>query len=129
MGVKKTIALVENMGYLFLTQTLGIDTVINQKLIAASHIFSFIRKGEIVMLMNVSDADAEVVEYVVKPHTKITQSAVKDLVGFPKGAIIGGVIRGNESYITVGDSVIKPDDRVVVFSKPEAIYEVEKFFH
>ncbi|MCB9099834.1 MAG: Trk system potassium transporter TrkA [Anaerolineales bacterium] len=129
MGVKKTIALVENMGYLFLTQTLGIDTVINQKLIAASHIFSFIRKGEIVMLMNVSDADAEVVEYVVKPHTRITQSAVKDLVGFPKGAIIGGVIRGEESYITVGDSVIKPDDRVVVFSKPEAIYEVEKFFH
>ncbi|MCB0194289.1 MAG: Trk system potassium transporter TrkA [Anaerolineae bacterium] len=129
MGVKKTIALVENMGYLYLTQTLGIDTVINQKLIAASHIFSFIRKGEIVLLMNLSDADAEIVEYVVKPHTRITQGAVKDMVGFPKGAIIGGVIRGEQSFITVGDSELKPDDRVVVFSKPEAIHEVEKFFH
>ena len=129
MGVKKTIALVENMGYLYLTQTLGIDTVINQKLIAASHIFSFIRKGEIVLLMNLSDADAEVVEYIVKPHTKITQSAIKDLVDFPRGAIIGGVIRGEQSFITVGDSELKPDDRVVVFSKPDAIHEVEKFFH
>ncbi|HMQ50947.1 MAG TPA: Trk system potassium transporter TrkA [Anaerolineae bacterium] len=129
MGVKKTIALVENMGYLYLTQTLGIDTVINQKLIAASHIFSFIRKGEIVLLMNLSDADAEIVEYVVKPGTKITKGAIKELSDFPKGAIIGGVVRGNESFITVGDSVLKPNDRVVVFSKPEAIHAVEKFFH
>lgn len=128
MGVKKTIALVENMGYLYLTQTLGIDTVINQKLIAASHIFSFIRKGEIVLLMSLSDADAEIVEYIVKPDTKITEGAVKDL-NFPKGAIIGGVIRGEQSFITVGDSVLRPDDRVVVFSKPEAIHAVETFFH
>ena len=128
-GVKKTIALVENMGYLFLTQTLGIDTVINQKLIAASHIFSFIRKGEIVRLMNLSDAEAEVVEYVVKPHTKITTNSIKNLAGFPKGAIIGGVIRGEESFITVGDSVLRPDDRVVVFTKPEAIPVLESFFH
>jgi len=128
-GVKKTIALVENMGYLLLSQTLGIDTVINQKLIAASHIFSFIRKGEIVWLMSMSDADAEVVEYIAKPHTKITLNSVKNLTEFPRGAIIGGVIRGEESFITVGSSVIEPGDRVVVFSKPEAIPEVETFFH
>jgi trk system potassium uptake protein TrkA len=128
-GVKKTIALVENMGYLILTQTLDIDTVINQKLIAAGHIFSFIRKGEIVWLMSLSDADAEVVEYIVKPDTKITSGPIKNLVGFPKGAIIGGVIRGEESFITVGDSVLRPNDRVVVFSKPEAIPVLETFFH
>jgi trk system potassium uptake protein TrkA len=129
MGVKKTIALVENMSYLLLSQTLGIDTVINQKMIAASHIFRFIRKGEIAWLMSMSDADAEVVEYIVKPNTKITSSSIKNLTGFPRGAIIGGVIRGEESFITVGDSIIKPGDRVVVFSKPEAIPEVETFFH
>ncbi len=128
-GVKKTIALVDNMDYMLLTQNLGIDTVINQKLIAASHIFSFIRKGEIVLLMNLSDADAEICEYVVKPNTKITTNAIKDLTGFPKGAIIGGVIRGEESFITVGDSVLQPDDRVVVFSRPEAIEQLETFFH
>lgn len=128
-GVKKTIALVENMGYLLLTQTLGIDTVINQKLIAANHIFSFIRKGDIVLLMSLSDADAEVCEYIVKPNTKITQSAIKNLVDFPKGAIIGGVVRGEESFITVGDSMLQADDRVIVFSRPEAIPQVETFFH
>lgn len=128
-GVKKTIALVENMDYMLLTQNLGIDTVINRKLIAASHIFSFIRKGEIVLLMNLSDADAEVCEYIVKPNTKITQGKIKDLPDFPKGAIIGGVIRGNESFITVGNSTLQPDDRVVIFTRPEAIAEVESFFH
>lgn len=128
-GVKKTIALVENMDYMLLTQNLGIDTVINQKMIAAGHIFSFIRKGEIVMLMNLSDADAEICEYIVKPDTKITRSAVKDLGGFPKGAIIGGVVRGDHSFITVGDSVLQPDDRVVVFSRPEAVKQLDTFFH
>lgn len=127
-GVKKTIALVENMSYLLLTQNLGIDTVINQKLIAASHIFSFIRKGEIVMLMSLSDADAEIVEYIAKPNTKIIDTPIKDL-GFPNDAIIGGVIRGEEGFITVGDSVIQADDRVVVFSRPEAIHDVERFFN
>ncbi len=128
-GVKKTIALVENMDYMLLTQNLGIDTVINQKMIAAGHIFSFIRKGEIVMLMNLSDADAEICEYIVKPNTKITQGAVKDLKGFPKGAIIGGVVRGNNAFITVGDSVLQPDDRVVVFSRPDAVKQLDTFFH
>ena len=128
-GVKKTIALVENMGYMLLTQNLGIDTVINQKLIAASHIFSFIRKGDIVQLMGLADADAEVCEYIAKPNTKIVNTPIKELRNFPKGAIIGGVIRGEESFITIGDSVIQPQDRVVVFSRPEAIYDVETFFN
>lgn len=128
-GVKKTIALVENMNYMLLTQNLGIDTVINQKLIAASHIFSFIRKGDIVQLMSLSDAQAEVCEYIAKPNTKIVNTPIRDLNGFPKGAIIGGVIRGEESFITIGDSIIRPNDRVVVFSRPEAIYAVETFFN
>jgi trk system potassium uptake protein TrkA len=128
-GVKKTIALVENMSYMLLTQNLGIDTVINQKLIAASHIFSFIRRGDIVQLMSLSDAEAEVCEYIAKPHTKIVDTPIKNLRGFPKGAIIGGVIRNNEAFITVGDSIIRPNDRVVVFSRPEAIYDVETFFN
>jgi trk system potassium uptake protein TrkA len=79
--------------------------------------------------MNLSDADAEVCEYIVKPNTKITQSAIKNLADFPKGAIIGGVVRGEESFITVGDSILQANDRVVVFSRPEAIPQVETFFH
>jgi trk system potassium uptake protein TrkA len=114
---------------MLLTQNLGIDTVINQKLIAASHIFSFIRRGDIVQLMSLSDAEAEVCEYIAKPHTKIVDTPIKNLRGFPKGAIIGGVIRNNEAFITVGDSIIRPNDRVVVFSRPEAIYDVETFFN
>ncbi len=127
-GVRKTIALVENTSYMLLTQNLGIDTVINQKLIAASHIFSYIRKGEIVLLMSLSDADAEICEYIAKPDTKIVDTPIKNL-NFPAGAIIGGVIRGDEGFITMGDSIIRAEDRVVVFSRPEAVHDVETFFN
>ncbi|MCB0445093.1 MAG: Trk system potassium transporter TrkA, partial [Gelidibacter sp.] len=49
-GVKKTIALVENMDYYQLSQSIGIDTLINKKLLAANNIFRYIRKGEVVAM-------------------------------------------------------------------------------
>ncbi len=127
-GVKKTIALIENMSYTILSQNLGIDTIINKQLIAASYIFRFIRKGEIVLATNLSSVDAEIFEYYVKPGMKITKKPIKDL-NFPTGAIIGGVVRGNESFITIGSTLIKPGDYAVVFSLPDAIHEVEVFFN
>ena len=81
------------------------------------------------MLMSLSDADAEICEYVVKPNTKIANTPIKDLEDFPRNAIIGGVIRGEKSFITIGDSIIRPYDKVVVFSRPEAVPEVEDFFN
>jgi trk system potassium uptake protein TrkA len=71
--------------------------------------------------------DAEVLEFIVKPRSKITNKLIRDLK-FPKDAIIGGVVRGENSYVTMGDFRIEPRDRVVVFSMPEAIHEVEGFF-
>ncbi|OQY45610.1 MAG: hypothetical protein B6242_09850 [Anaerolineaceae bacterium 4572_78] len=97
-------------------------------MIAASYIFRFIRKGEIVLATNLSSVDAEIFEYYVKPGMKITKKPIKDL-NFPTGAIIGGVVRGNESFITIGSTLIKPGDYAVVFSLPDAIHEVEVFFN
>jgi trk system potassium uptake protein TrkA len=127
LGVKKAIALVDKADYIPLTQTIGLDSLINKKLLAANSISRFIRKGEIVAMATLEGIDAEVLEYIAQPGSIITKKKVKDL-GFPKEAIIGGVIRGNESVITIGNSQIKENDKVVVFSLPGAVKKIEKYF-
>ena len=127
LGVTKTIALVDNVDYIPLTQTIGLDSLINKKLIAANNILKFIRKANIISIATLQGIDAEVLEYVAQPNSTITKKKVKDLK-FPQNAIIGGYIRGEESFISVGESQIEANDRVVVFSLPGTIHKVEKFF-
>lgn len=126
-GVRKTIALVENMDYFQLSQSIGIDTLINKKLLAANSIFRYIRKGEVVAMTKLANMNAELLEFEVKANTKITKNKIKD-TKFPKSAIIGGVIRNGEGLITLGDFIIEAGDRVVVCCLPRSIAEVEKFF-
>jgi len=126
-GVKKTIALVENMDYFQLSQSIGIDTLINKKLLAANSIFRYIRKGEVVAMTKLTNMNAELLEFVVKPKSKITNKRIKDL-DFPKSAIFGGVIRNEDGLIPLGDFRIEAGDRVVVCCLPRSISEVEAFF-
>lgn len=127
LGVKKVIALVDKVDYIPLTQTIGLDSLINKKLIAANNISRFIRKGEVVALTTLEGIDAEVLEYVAQSGSPVTKKAVKDL-GFPKEAMIGGLVRGDEVLIAVGDTQIHPGDRVVIFTLPGGIKKIEKFF-
>lgn len=127
LGVQKTIALVDNVDYVPLTQTIGLDALINKKLIAASSISRFIRKANIISIATLQGIDAEVFEYIAKENSKITSSDVKDLK-FPKNAIIGGYIRDGKGHITVGDTRIKAGDKVVIVALPDDFAKVEKFF-
>lgn len=126
-GVKKTIALVENMDYYQLSQSIGVDTLINKKLLAANNIFRYIRKGEVVAMTKLTNMNAELLEFVVKEKSKITNKQIKDL-NFPKSAIFGGVIRHGEGLIPKGDFKVQEGDRAVVCCLPRSISEVEAFF-
>jgi len=127
LGVKKAIALVDKVNYIPLTQTIGLDSLINKKLIAANNISRYIRKSEVLALSTLEGIDADIMEYVVQPNSPITKKPIKDL-NFPKEAIIGGIIRGQESMIAVGDTRIQNGDKVVVFSLPGGVKQTEKFF-
>lgn len=127
-GVKKTVALVENMDYINISQTIGIDTLINKKLIAASNIFRHIRKGEILALANLHNIDAEVFEFEVQPNARVTKKVVKEL-RFPREAIIGGVIREGKALMSFGDFQLQSGDKAIVFCLPEAISIVEDLFN
>ena len=126
-GVKKTIALVENMDYINISQTIGIDTLINKKLLAASEIFKHVRKGEVLALANLKHVDAEVLEFKVSPNSKVTKNIIKN-IKLSRNAVFGGVIRDGEALMTFGDIQIIADDKVVVFCLPDAIEDVEKLF-
>ena len=127
-GVKKTIALVENMDYYQLSQSIGIDTLINKKLLAANNIFRYIRKGEVVAMTKLNTMNAELLEFVVNSKSKITKKQIKDL-DFPRSAIIGGVIRDGKGMIPLGNFHVQVRDRVVVCCLPRSITEVEAFFN
>jgi trk system potassium uptake protein len=126
-GVKKTIALVENIDYIDISQNIGIDTVINKKLITASYIARFTMRSEIASNKVLYGIDAEVFEFVAKEKSLVTKKEIRKL-NFPQDAIIGGIIRKDKSYIAVGDFKIEPGDRVIVFSLPAAIHRVDRFF-
>ncbi len=126
-GVKRAIALVENIDYISLSQNIGIDTLINKKMIAINNIFRFVREGQVEALTSLHGVESEVLEYIVHKNCKITSVPIKKL-NFPRDAVIAGVIRGDESMTASGDLHIQEGDRVVVFSLPSAIHRVQAFF-
>lgn len=127
MGVPKTIAEVENIEYIKLAEGMGVDAVINKKLITAGRIFRFTLSNKVRSIKCLNGSDAEVLEFLVNPDSNITRGPIKDLK-FPKEAIIGGIIRGNESFIANEYTEIKPYDRVVVFALPQVLAKVNNFF-
>lgn len=126
-GVDKTIALVENIDYIHLSQSIGVDTLINKKLIAANFIFRYIRQGEVLSLTSLHGADVEVLEFEVSPKAKIIGKTIRDLK-FPKNAVVGGVIRKGVGRIPDSNFVFEEKDHIVVLSKLQCIHKVESYF-
>lgn len=126
-GVKKTIALVENMDYFDLSHSIGIDTLINKKLLAANNIFRYIRRGEVVAMTKLSNLNAELLEFEVNAKSAVCNKTIKS-INFPITAIIGGVIRNGIGMIALGSFKIQEGDRVVVCCLLKSIKTVEKLF-
>ena len=127
-GVKKTIALIENIDFIDVAHNVGIDTIINKKLIAASYIERFAQGQGIKSLKMLSGVDAEVLELVAAESSYITSKKILHL-DLPNDAIIGGLIRNGEAIITRGSTTIKPGDKVIVFSLPSCVRKVNKLFN
>ena len=127
LGVGRTIALVENTGFISLSQDIGIDTIINKKLITASYIARFMVRGDAVSSKWLSGTNAELIELNVGKRAPATRHSIREL-GLPKGATIGGIIRGNETIFPTRDTQIMAKDKVVVFALPKVVEQVAKLF-
>jgi len=125
-GVRKTIAMVENIGLFDYTQNLGIDTLINKKMAAANFIFRYIIKDRV--LTHLYGVNARIQEFVVKKNSEITQKPIYKL-NFPENAIISGVVRNDKGYITLGNFQLVAEDKVFVFSLPQSNPDINSFFN
>ena len=128
MGVKKVIAEVENLNYINLADSVGVDTIINKKMVSASNIFRFTMSTDVLAIKCLTGSDAEVLEFIVKPNSPATKEPIKDL-GLPSDVTIGGIVRGDKVFIASGKTEIAAYDRVVVFAMPSAIAKVGEFFN
>ena len=128
MGVSKTVAEVENIDYIGMAESLDIGSVINKKMITASHIYQMMLDADVSNVKCLTFANADVAEFTVKADSLITKHPVKDL-GLPKGMTIGGLIRNGEGIVVMGDTLIQPGDHVVVFCLSMMIKKIEKFFN
>ena len=128
LGVKKSVAEVENNDYIMLAESMDIGTVINKKMIAASYIYQLTLDADVLNVRSLSSADAEVVEFVAKPGSKITRSKIMDL-RLPDQVNIGGFVRNGVGTIVNGNTIIMPNDHVIVFCVSSAIRKMETFFN
>ncbi len=127
LGVYKTVALVENVNYIHISQNIGIDTIINKKLIAANNIFRFVRKGRVEAIASLHGVNAEIIEFVVHKKNRLLQHPIRKL-GLPKTSIIAGIIRGENNIVPNGDFTFELGDKVIILAMPEAIHKVEEIF-
>jgi trk system potassium uptake protein len=127
MGVKMTIAEVENMEFINLAENTGIDTIINKKISAASRIFRHTASPNVTQVKCMAGTEAEVLEFIVPANAKITKGTLRS-IDFPKDAIVGGGTRDGVPFIATGDTIINANDKVVVFTLPSAYERLSKYF-
>ena len=127
-GVFKTVAKVENIDYIPMADSMDIGSVINKKLIAASHIYQFLLDADVSNVKCLTFANADVAELVARPGSKITRKPVKDLK-LPRDMTLGGLIRNGEPMMIKGDTQIQAYDHVVVFCLDTAMRKLEDYFN
>lgn len=127
LGVRKTVAMVENVNYVNMAESLDIGTIINKKAIAASHIYQMMLNNSVMNMRFLTSANADVAEFVAKGKSRVTKKQVKDL-GLPKGTTLGGLVRNGEGMLVSGHTQILANDIVVVFCHNIDVKVLEKFF-
>lgn len=127
LGVKKTVAEVENMDYISVAENLGIGTIINKKLITVSNIYRFLLHADVSNIKSLTIANADVAEIIVSPNSKITKKEIKEL-NFPRNITLGGLIRNGEPMMIDGNTVVEPYDKVVAFCLEDSLKVAEKYF-
>ena len=126
-GVRKTIAQVENIDYLDMAESLDVGTIINKKVIAASHIYQMLLKSSVDNVKMLTVAEADVAEFVVKANSKVTRDKVMNL-GLPRGVNIGGMFRDGKAMLVGGNTLLHEGDRIVVFCIAGTLKRLDKFF-
>ena len=124
LGAKRTAVLYTKPDYIDVIEAIGVDRAISVRLSVANEILSLLHMHGVAHVALVEEGRAEVLEFDIKPETKIIGTPLKD-VDFPEGSIVGIVLRGEEVIIPRGNYIAALGDRVIIFTLPEAVRKVE----
>ena len=127
LGVRKTVAMVENLDYVSMAESLDIGTIVNKKALAASYIYQMMLDADVNNIRFLMSANADVAEFTAQQGSKVTRKKVFEL-GLPKDATIGGLVRHDEGFLVSGNTQIEAGDSVVVFCHDIHMSKIEKFF-
>ncbi|MEP0710295.1 MAG: TrkA C-terminal domain-containing protein, partial [Algoriphagus sp.] len=127
-GVYKTIAHVDTREYIHISHSIGVDSLINKKLVAANEISRYLKKGTVEAVSGIYGVDAEFIQYSVCKNNRLVKNPLREL-HFPDTAIVAGVIRGDQVFIPDGDFQLNLNDKAIVLALPEAKNTLEKLFH
>lgn len=127
LGVRKTVAMVENTDYISMAESLEIGTIINKKTFAASHIYQMMLKADITSVKSLTIAQADVAEFYVSEEARIIRKPIKDL-NLPDCVTLGGLVRDGHGELINGNTLVRPGDTVVAFCLNGGIKKLEKYF-
>jgi len=127
LGTKKVIAKVDRINYIPILKKIGVDAVVNPRMTTASAILRFIRRGKIISLTLLKEGEAEVIELIVSPHSKIINKPLKN-ANLPQNSIIGAIVRKDKVIIPHGNDIIQPEDKIIIFALSSDINKIEKIF-
>lgn len=127
LGIRKTVAMVENLDYVDMADSLDIGTIINKKTLAAGHIYQMMLDADVTNVRSLMMVDSDVAEFVAAEGSRVTKKAVKDL-GLPFGTTIGGLVRRKQGILVNGNTRIEAGDSVMVFCHEQNLKKLEKYF-
>ena len=125
MGARKAIARINKFSYFPLMSAIGLDQIVSPRLSAINTILQHVRRGKVLSAISIKGEQAEVLEAVALETSGIVGKPLKN-IGMPKGSIVIGILRNDTVIIPTGNSVIAPDDRIVLFARREAVPKIEK---
>ena len=127
LGVRKTMAMIENTDYISMAESLDIGGIINKKAFAASHIYQRMLKADVTSMKSLTIAAADVAEIKVAEGARVTRHPIKEL-GLPATVNLGGLIRDGKAYLINGNTQIKAGDTVVAFCLQGEIRKLDRYF-
>ena len=125
LGASRVISLINKPEYISLISSLGVDIVVSPRAASVSGILQFVRRGKVVSVTTLMEERMEALETIAMETSDIVNKPIKK-IKFPEGAMIGAVVRGDEVIIPDGETIVKPDDKVIIFALHKSVAEVEK---
>jgi trk system potassium uptake protein TrkA len=127
VGARKVVSLVHKFDYLPIVPKVGIDAAVSPRMSTVNAILRYVRRGRVMTVAALKGIDAEAIEFNVGNDSPIVGHPLRD-IHFPKGAVVGTILRGEQILMPRGDDLIQPGDEVIVFALPGAIADVERLF-